>query len=59
MNASVNFKFCGGCNPKYDRKQVHDSVEERLEEMVVHSTCQKCKVLSVKNKASLGKKGHT
>ncbi|MDR3295325.1 MAG: hypothetical protein LBT26_05810 [Clostridiales Family XIII bacterium] len=28
--ASCCVKFCGGCNPRYDRRQAYEAIKERL-----------------------------
>jgi len=30
----IGLKYCGGCNPKYDRMQAVESIKKRLEEKV-------------------------
>jgi len=27
MNQKIRFKFCGGCNPLYDRKKVYENIK--------------------------------
>lgn len=30
MGVKIGVKYCGGCNPNYDRKEVVDTIEKQL-----------------------------
>jgi ethanolamine utilization protein EutA (predicted chaperonin) len=34
-NQTIGIKFCGGCNPKYDRREVYDSIIAQFGEACV------------------------
>ncbi|MDK2919643.1 MAG: hypothetical protein PWQ37_2376 [Candidatus Petromonas sp.] len=54
MNFSVDFKFCGGCNSRYDRKMVYDSIRNVLQGKVVNNACYKDTVLIILNGCQRG-----